>query len=417
MAGGGGPLGSMHYNEASVTARAARRVSLGCLSFGDADRRYVNEVLDEKRLTYGRFSRLFERQFAEAHGVGHAVLMNSGTSALHVALAALKEKDGWADGDEVIVPAVTFVASSNMVLLNGLRPVFAEVAMDTYNLDPAQIERRITPRTRAIMPVHLCGLPCDMDPILDIARRHGLRVLEDSCEAMFVRYRGRPVGSLGDMAAFSTYVAHLLVTGVGGLVSTSDDDLALMCRSLMAHGRDGIYLSIDDDDNIDDTSHLRQIVERRFSFVRLGFSYRVTELEAALGVAQFERHEAMLAQRRETAGRLTRGLKRFEEHLQLPVVPEDREHAFMLYPIHVRDVRSREHLVNHLEGHGIETRYLFPLLTQPVYRKLFGDAIDQYPNAKAIHAGAFYIGCHQEITAEDVDYVVDVVADYYKAHA
>lgn len=251
-----------------------------------------------------------------------------------------------------------------------------------------------------------------MDPILEIARRRGLRVIEDSCETMFARYRGRPVGSFGDLAAFSTYVAHLIVTGVGGLVTTNDDTLATLCRSLMAHGRDSIYLSIDDDDTGDE-QRLRTIIDRRFSFVRLGFSYRVTEMEAALGVAQLEGREPMLARRRENAAYLTKGLARLEAFLQLPWTPPDTEHAFMIYPVLVQKGSDRSSLVAHLEGRGIETRYLFPLLTQPVYRRLFGDTIDEYPVAKQVHAGGFYIGCHQELTTEDLDYVIEAFEDFF----
>src|SRR3712207_6174410 len=191
--------------------------------------------------------RRFEQEFAELHGCRFGVMSNSGTSSLQVALQALKERHGWEDGDEVIVPAVTFVATSNIVLHNRMTPVFVDVLPDTYNIDPARIEARITERTRAIVPVHLFGLPADMDPILELARAHDLKVIEDSCEAMFATYRGRPVGSFGDVACFSTYVAHFLVTGVGGLGTTNDGELAVAMRSLINHGRDSIYLSIDDD--------------------------------------------------------------------------------------------------------------------------------------------------------------------------
>lgn len=390
-----------------------RHIGLGCLEITPLQKRYVNDVLDRNRLSYGRYTRAFEREFARAHGVRYAIMLNSGTSALQVALAALRETGGWSDGDEVLVPAVTFIATSNIVLMNGLRPVFVDVDARTHNLDPARIEEKLTNRTRAIIPVHLCGLPCDMGAILETARRWNLRVLEDSCETMFVRYRGRPVGSFGDLATFSTYVAHLVVTGVGGLITTNDEALATLCRSFMAHGRDSIYLSIDDDDTTDE-QRLRDIVERRFSFLRVGFSYRVTEMEAALGLAQLRGREAMLARRRANAARLSEGLKRFEEYLRLPYVPGGFEHAFMIYPIVTRGGCDREKLVNHLERRGIETRYLFPLLTQPIYRRLFGDILDDYPVARTIHENGFYIACHQGLTSEDVDYVIGTFEEFFR---
>ena len=184
------------------------------------------------------------------HGCRFGVLSNSGTSALHVAVAALKEIHGWADGDEVIVPAVTFVATINVVIHNNLTPVLVDVDPHYYELDPDGVENAVTARTRAMIPVHLFGQPCDMDPLMDIARRHDLRVIEDSCETMVAKYKGRTVGSFGDIACFSTYVAHLLTTGVGGLNTTNSPEYAVSLRSLINHGRDSIYTNIDDDDNL-----------------------------------------------------------------------------------------------------------------------------------------------------------------------
>jgi dTDP-4-amino-4,6-dideoxygalactose transaminase len=158
----------------------------------------------------------FEREIAGLHSRRFGLVTNSGTSALQIALTALKERYGWQDGDEVLVPALTFVATSNVVLYNGLKPVFVDVEPDRFCIEPGEIERHITPRTRAIMPVHIAGLPCEMDPVLEIAARRGLRMVEDSAESMFVKYRGRPVGSMSDIGCFSTYVAHIITTGVGG---------------------------------------------------------------------------------------------------------------------------------------------------------------------------------------------------------
>src|SRR5687768_1588968 len=186
--------------------RPTKQIGVGGLELGAPERKYLDEVIASNRLSYGPMTARFERDFAELHDCRYSVFCNSGTSALHIALAALKERHGWANGDEVIVPALTFVATSNIVLHNGMVPVFVDVERDTYNLDPRLLEEKITPRTRAIIPVHLFGLPCDMDPILEVARRHDLRVIEDSCETMFAGYKGRKVGSLGDIGCFSTYI-------------------------------------------------------------------------------------------------------------------------------------------------------------------------------------------------------------------
>ena len=199
-------------------------------------------------------------------------MCNSGTGALQLALQALRETHGWPDGAEVIVPAITFVASVNVILFNRLTPVLADVDPLTYNIDPRQAEARVTDGTVAIMPVHLFGQPADMTSIMDLAGRHGLHVIEDSCEAVAVRHRGQPVGSFGDFGCFSTYMAHIVTTGVGGLALTDDEGLATRFRSLMNHGRDPRYLRIDDDAGLDDDD-LLETVWSRYRFSSRGQSF------------------------------------------------------------------------------------------------------------------------------------------------
>ena len=390
-----------------------RKIELGYLKIGPTAKRYVAEALDANRLSTGPFIQRFEKAFAAEHGCRHAIFCNSGTGALQIALAALKERHGWNDGDEVLVPAVTFVATSNIVMQNRLSPIFVDVDPLTYNINPSQIERHISPKTRAVIPVHLFGLPCDMDSILEMARRHKLEVLEDSAQTMFASYKGKCVGSFGSVSCFSTYVAHLLVTGVGGFVTTSDDELAIMVRSIMAHGRDSIYLSIDDDDQINSDAARLQMIQRRFSFIRMGYSYRCTELEGALGLAALEEKDAMIRARRANGQYWIDRLRPLQEHLQLPTIPPDREHSFMMFPIVVKPPVDREPFLNYLEAQGIETRYMVPLLNQPYYRQLFRNIEDRYPVAKHINAGGFYIGCHQGLGREDLDYVVEVFTRYF----
>lgn len=389
-----------------------REIGVGGFAVSPLARRYVNEVLDANRLSYGPFHRRFEAAFAAEHECRHSVFCNSGTSALQIALQALKEKHGWADGDEVIVPSITFIATSNVVLHNRMVPVFADVDPLTYTLDPARFEAAITPKTRAVIPVHLLGLPADMDPIGRVARARGLAVIEDSAETMFARYKGRKVGSMGDIGCFSTYIAHYIVTGVGGLATTNDPDLQVRLRSLMNHGRDSIYLSIDDDQAATGDK-LHEIVAKRFQFVSVGHSYRATELEAALGLAQLEEKDAIVAARTGMARRLSAGLKEFEDRLQLPSCPADREHTFMLYGLKLKD-EDKTPLVNFLEDRGVETRDLLPLLNQPVYRRMFGDLEPLFPVAKALNRSAFYIGCHQYMTESDADYVVEQFRAYFR---
>lgn len=387
---------------------------MGTVEITPLQRRYVAEVLRTSRLSYGPFSQDFERKFARLHQRKFAVFCNSGTSALQVAVDALRERGRWKPGDEVLVPAATFIASSNVVLMAGLRPVFVDIDPVHYEIDPGQIERHITRRTRAIMPVHLFGQPCDMGPILEIARRRRLDVIEDSCEAMFVRYRGAPVGSWGRVACFSTYAAHLLTTGVGGLACTNDEDLAVMLKSLCNHGRDGIYTSIDDDRRVRGARMLR-VVERRFAFIRRGYSFRATEFEAALGLAQLAGWKAILEARQRNAAYLTEGLRSLEDVIQLPRVRPRTEHAFMMYPIIVRPGRARKRdLVFFLEQRNVETRDAFPLLAQPFYRRLFGPIAARYPVAKWVTESGFYVGCHPALRRRELDFIIEQIHAFFK---
>lgn len=389
-----------------------KQLGIGELKISDRAIKLVNQVLKSNRLSYGPFHRKLEKMFADAHEVKYSIFTNSGTSALQIALHALKSTFGWRDGDEVIVPSVTFVATSNIVIACRMKPVFVDVEPDTFNINPRLIERSITKRTRCILPVHLLGLPADMGPIMRIAKKHHLKVIEDSCETMFARYKGRKVGSIGDIGCFSTYTAHFLVTGVGGFTTTNDRNLYIKMRSLMNHGRDPIYLSIDDD-RVADPNLLKEIVAKRFSFVDIGYSYRCTELEAALGVAQMEEKDQVIRGRRKNAMYLTGRLKDLKDELQLPAVFPGKDSMFMLYGIVVK-TEPKTGLVNFLEGRGIETRDLFPLVNQPIYRKLFGADLEKnFPVAAFLNKHAFYIGCHQYLAQKDLDYIVQAFHDYF----
>ncbi|MCI0652285.1 MAG: DegT/DnrJ/EryC1/StrS family aminotransferase [Planctomycetes bacterium] len=387
-------------------------ITLGTFRCTASAREYVNDVLTSGRLTYGPYSQRFERDFARLHDSRFGILSNSGTSALQIALAALKERCGWADGDEVIVPAVTFVATVNIVLHCRMQPVLVDVDPRYYELDPDELARAITPRTRAVIPVHLFGQPADMQPIVEVARRHGLQVIEDSCETMFAAYRGRMCGSIGDIGCFSTYAAHLLVTGVGGICTTSDAELATTLRSLANHGRDGIYFSVDDDDNLG-ANEMREVIARRFHFTSIGFSYRVTELEAALGVAGLETWESMISRRRENGARLTARLAPLADRIQLPAIREHTQHSFMMYPIVLRE-EPKKRLVEALEFAGAETRDMLPLTNQPALRRVLDIRNESFPVANWINECGFYVGCHQDLAPEDIDDLASAILAYFE---
>lgn len=397
----------------SRPSKISHQIGVGGFQINDRGKELVRQVLDSNRLSAGPMMARFESEMAALHGCKFGLMCNSGTSALHIALAALKEVHGWADGDEIIVPAVTFVATSNVVMYNNLTPVFVDVDPKYYTIDPAQIEEKITARTRAIMPVHLSGQPCDMEPIMDLAARHNLRIVEDSAETMFVHDKGRMVGSFGDIGCFSTYVAHMITTGVGGICTTNDPDLHIILKSLMNHGRDSIYIRIDDDKD-KHGQELFLVADRRFSFVRLGHSFRATEMEAALGLAQLEERDRFNARRREIVARFNDAFANLEEHLQLPRPRPGSAHSYMFYPLTIcNPALRREELITWLEDRSIETRYLLPLINQPIYRDLFGNLDDQYPVATWLNQNAFYIGCHPEMSDEDVNYVIETMQEFF----
>jgi perosamine synthetase len=393
-----------------------RHISLGTLSISDKGKEYVNAALDNNRLSYGFFTQKFESQFSLMHGCKHGIFMNSGTSALQVALAALKEKYGYQDGDEVLVPATTFIATSNIVIQNNLVPVFVDVDPITFNIDPNEILDKLTHRTRCIIPVHLFGLPADMPRIMNIAKYHRLQVIEDSCEAVGSNIRGRLVGAFGDAACFSTYVNHHVVGGVGGLVTTNDDKIAELCRSLMAHGRDSIYTNIDADDGLSG-SGLQNIIERRFKFDRVGYSYRATELEAAIALSELERFDQNAAQRQQNANLLLELLAPLQQEIQLPFTPLGFTHAYMMFPIICKEGIGREKLLLFLEEHGVETRHMFPLLESPAYKKLFPGLIEQYPVSKRLARDGFMIGIHQGLSLSDIRYVAELIRGYFVEYA
>lgn len=382
-----------------------RHVGVGTFSATPRMHELVTQVLDSGRISYGPLSLEFEQRFAALHGCEYAILSNSGTSALQVALQALKEIHRWNDGDRVIVPATTFVATANIVLHNRLVPVFVDVDPETYCLDVAQLERLIERDTRAIIPVSLFGQPANLSAVAEIARAHRLKVIEDSCETMFVCHHDRPVGSWGDIGCFSTYVAHLLVTGVGGLSTTNNPDYAAKMRSLVNHGMTLDCL------NPGANFSPQAAPGRRFRFESTGHSFRITELEAALGLAQLDGVHEMLARRRGAARHLLAGLGNINAHydqpFQLPVIASGNEHAWMMFPIVLRHHKhgDKESLIAHLNRYGIETRDMLPLINQPAFKYI---PKADFPVSRNLIENGLYVGCHQDLAHEDLGYMVDV---------
>lgn len=389
-------------------------IGVGTFSVTDKMRSYVNEVLDSGRISYGPKSTELEKKFSRMHACDYGVLSNSGTSSLQVALQAMKEIHNWGPEAEVIVPAVTFVATLNIVLHNDLTPVLVDVEPGTYNMDPMALEDALSKNTKAIIPVHLFGQPADVYSIRSIADEYSdrfqtdrIKIIEDSCECVLATHYHQPVGSLGDIGCFSTYVAHILTTGVGGMATTNNPEYAVKMRSLVNHGRDGIYISIDDDDGVSDQKRA-MIAERRFKFVSVGHSFRITELEAALGLAQLDDLDEIIEKRNKNAEYLSTCLSS-ETWLQTPTTHEHNTHSFMMYPIVILE-EPKWGLCHYLESNGVETREMLPLTNQPIYYSMFSES--DYPVAEWINNNGFYVGCHQDLTKGDLNHIAETIRRY-----
>lgn len=385
-------------------------IDVGGFKLSSYQKTLVKQVLESGRLSYGSMTELFEKEWAKLHEVKYALFCNSGTSALQVALHALKEKYGWKDGDEVIIPALTFVATMNIVLHNNLKPVFVDVSPYYFNIDPKKIEEKITKKTRAIIAVHLLGQPAEMDKIMKIAKKHKLKVIEDSCETVGAYYQDKPVGAWGDVACFSTYASHLIVTGVGGFACTNDDDLAIRIKGLYNHGRDGIYNSIDDN------SKGIQMIGSRFNFTHSGYSYRLTELESALGVGHLSRFAKEFQKRADNGADLNYELEHLVEegYIRPHKIHPNAEHAYMLFPIVLTKKVNREKVIEYMEKHGVMTRFMMPLLNQPIVKELFGDIEKNYPVTEYLDNHAFLVGIHQYLTKRDIKRIAKTLTEAVK---
>lgn len=395
-----------------------RAVYTGTFKVTPKMRQLLDEVLDSGRISYGEKSLQFEKRFAELHNCKYAILSNSGTSALQIALQTMKDIHRWPDGGQVIVPATTFVATANIVSHCRMVPVFVDVRQDTFNMDMRQVDVLVSHNPKdiyAVIPVHLLGQPADMLALDDILSPYPhIKVIEDSCECMFVDQGGWKVGSMGDIGCFSTYVAHLVVTGVGGISTTNDPAYAGKMRSLVNHGLELKYL------NVDDNFAPRPMMNRRFSFDARGFSYRITEFEAAVGLAQLDSYEEMLNIRARNARHLTAGIEHINRHYRDPfVVPDIAErcgHAWMMYPLVLRHsdgiYPDKEPLMHFLNERQVETRDLLPLLNNPIYSWV---NMRDFPVSDWLIQSAFYCGVHQGMIPSDCDYIIQCLEEYFSA--
>jgi len=344
----------------------------------------VTEVLQTGMLTHksgaGPYTLRFEEAFAKFTGAKHAIAVNSGTAALHAALLALEVKAG----DEVIAPPFSFIATTNMVLLNGAKVVFADISPDTYNLDPEKVETTITSRTKAIMPVHLYGHPADMNPLLELAKKHDIAIIEDACQAHGSKYRGRDVGTIGDVGCFSLYPSKVITTGEGGLLTTNDDGLAERLRQIRTHGE-----------------------IRPYEYVQLGHNYRMPELQSAIGEVQLKRLPKFLKQRKTNATYLTKHLRDLDG-ITLPTEASWATHNWYLYTLRISAPRNRDAVQKALQEAkiGVAIYYEVPLHLTPIYQKLFQYKEGLMPVSEQAAKEVLSLPVHPALTKEELEWTV-----------
>jgi len=360
------------------------RIPLSAPDISEADVRAVSDVLRTSRLSLGPKLGEFEAAIAKYVGASNAVAVSSGTAGLHLCVRAL----GIRDGDEVLVPSFTFIAAANAIRYERAVPVFVDIEAHTLNLDPARIEQAITPRTRAIMLVHTFGCPADIAPILEIAHRHGLFVIEDACEAIGAEYDGSKVGTHGDAGVFAFYPNKQMTTGEGGVIVTNNPEIATLARKLRNHGRE-------DSDNW-------------FQHTELGYNYRISDINCALGIEQLKRIEPILARRAAIARAYDQKLAGLAT-LQLPLLNVPRRRiSWFVYVVRLAGAMNQFHrdwIVKELLSRGIGAgRYFAPIHLQPIYKSSVR-ANPDLPVTEFLAARSIALPFFNQITNEQLDEV------------
>lgn len=371
----------------AVRPDSQRSISVADTKLDGNEMKYLTECISSNWISsVGPFVKRFEERFARSMGCEYGVACSNGTVALHLALATL----GMGPEDEVIIPAFTMIATANAVRYTGARSLVVDAEPETWNINPDLIEAAITDRTKAIVVVHTYGHPVEMDPILEIAKRYSLYVIEDAAEAHGAHYHERPVGSLGHMATFSFYANKIITTGEGGMLTTNDSEIAAIASRL----RDHAFSS-----------------ERHFWHEYPGFNYRMTNLQAAIGLAQTERLDDLVAIRREHARQYSE-LLRAVPGLSLPVEKSGAKSVFWMYGLVVQDEfgLTRDQLRATLAAQGIETRTFFiPIHLQPIFFAQFSG--QRFPVAEMLCQRGMYLPSGPSLTTNEISIVASAIAD------
>ncbi len=356
-----------------------RRVPLARPLLGDDELAEVDGILRSGQVSRGLKVTEFEQLVAEYLGVRYAFATTSCTTALHLSLVVL----GIGAGDEVLVPDFTFPATANVVAQQGATPVLVDIDLSTYNVDPNELAKHLTTRTRAVMPVHLFGLAAEMDPIIEFAREHGLAVVEDAACALGATYRARACGAFGDAACFSFHARKVITTGEGGMIVTDREDLAEQIQVLRNHG--GVRAN------------------NRFQFRAAGFNYRLSDIQAAVGVAQMRRLPDLLDRRQRLATRYMEALSTVEGVDVVPRATEGR-HTYQAFVVLLAEGIDRDAVIAHMAGAGIETTLgTYALHAQPFFQESYGCVAGQLGASYAAFRRTLALPLYPEMDESDVD--------------
>jgi len=351
------------------------------------EKRAVLEVLTSGNLSQGKKVEEFEKSFASYIGTEHAIAINNGTTALHTALLA----SGIKKGDEIITTPFSFIATANCILYCGAKPKFADIDERTFNISPEKIKQKITTKTKALLIVHIYGLPCEMESILEICEEHDLLLIEDACQAHGAEYKGKKAGSFGDAACFSFYPSKNMTTGEGGMITTNDKKIAEKARLLREHG-----------------------AKIRYLHEILGYNYRMTDIAAAMGIEQLKKLGMMNDRRRANAEIYNKELKNLKG-LSLPFVPSYAKHVFHQYTVRTNknSKLTRDQLAQALKSNGIATgiHYHLPIHLQPLYKKTLKIRAGAFPASEKAAKEVLSLPVHQSLKEEEVRYIAGKIKE------
>jgi perosamine synthetase len=362
----------------------------GCQNVNTADIKEVVSVLESNMITQGPKVKELEEKLAKYCGAKYAVLVSSGTTALHIAYLAA----GIKTGDEVITTPNTFVATSNMLMVVGAKPVFCDIRNDTLNIDEEKIEKLITAKTKAIVPVHFAGFSCEMDKIMSIAKKHKLIVIEDACHALGAEYKNKKIGAIGDMTVFSFHPVKSITTGEGGAILTNNENFYKKMLSLRGHG---IYK---------DPNNFNVMTE-------MGYNYRMTDIQAALGISQLKKLDDFVKIRRKIAGWYRKNLEKVNGII-LPK-EEDKNHfsSWHLYIIRVKNQNDRMPLYNFFKENDVEVNFHYPAVYSHPYYRNNGFKNFSLPNEEIYYKSCITLPIHTKLSEKDVLYVCKVIKRFF----